>query len=115
VEEPESPGHLLTTSQVADRFQVTTWTVRKWVRDGKVPALKLSGKYVRFRPEDVERIVAEGVPDKDQIGEAIARRTTAAQGLPLKVDDQRTVGTLAEMFGPPDPQSGSGRKAGSDG
>jgi hypothetical protein len=36
-----------------------------------------------------------------KIGEAIVRRSTRAQALPLKVDDPRTVDTLAEMFGPP--------------
>jgi hypothetical protein len=36
-----------------------------------------------------------------KIGIAIARRTTRAQRLPLRVDDPRTVDALAEMLGPP--------------
>jgi excisionase family DNA binding protein len=70
-----SSGRLLTTAQVAERFQVDGWTVRRWVRQGKLPAIKLSGKYNRYRPEDVERIVAEGVPDKayDQIADVLVR------------------------------------------
>lgn len=36
-----------------------------------------------------------------QAGEELARRSTRAQGLPVKVADPRTVGTLAEMIGPP--------------
>ena len=35
-----------------------------------------------------------------KLAEAVARRTTKAQGLPLRIDDPRTVGKLAEMFGP---------------
>lgn len=34
-------------------------------------------------------------------GQELARRTTRAQRLPLKVDDPRTVAVVAEMFGPP--------------
>ena len=78
----ESTGHLLTTSQVAKRFQVDAQSVRKWVRQGKVPAIKLSGKYNRFRPEDIERIVAEGVPDKvyNQIADVLIREAMRRDG-----------------------------------
>jgi len=49
---------LITTSQVADRLQVDPSTVRKWVAKGLLKAVTLPGGHHRFRPEDVEALLA---------------------------------------------------------
>jgi excisionase family DNA binding protein len=52
---PDSPGErtvndteLLTVDQVADRLQIRPRTVKAWARQGRIPAVKLSAKVVRF-------------------------------------------------------------------
>lgn len=49
---------LLTTSQIADQLQVDPSTVRKWVAKGLLEAVTLPGGHHRFRPEDVEALLA---------------------------------------------------------
>ena len=44
---------LLTLDQLADRLHVRPRTVRAWVRQGRIPAVKLSPKVVRFDWEAV--------------------------------------------------------------
>ena len=39
---------LVTSTKLAERFGVTVGTVRKWVRQGKVPYVRLNGHTVRF-------------------------------------------------------------------
>lgn len=47
-------GHLLTAREVAEMIGVSTETLLRWTRTGKVPALHLPSGQVRFRPEAVE-------------------------------------------------------------
>tara|TARA_R110000751_G_scaffold286238_1_gene390639 strand:+ start:275 stop:490 length:216 start_codon:yes stop_codon:yes gene_type:complete len=48
------PAHL-TIQDLADRSQVHTTTVRRWLRDDKAPAHWRIGRVIRFRLADVER------------------------------------------------------------
>jgi excisionase family DNA binding protein len=41
-------------AQVAQRLGVTPYTVRKWIREGKLPATKLGYKTVRVSSADLE-------------------------------------------------------------
>lgn len=45
---------LLTPQQVAERLAVAPKTVRKWLRDGEIPGIKLSPKVWRVRQEKLE-------------------------------------------------------------
>ena len=58
-EEPKSsaPGSLLTFQAVADHCAVSIWTVRAWVDAGKLPVLRLPGRLVRVRPDDLTRFL----------------------------------------------------------
>lgn len=48
----------ITTSQVADKFHVSTSAVRKWVADGKLkPALATPGGHYRFRLDDIDALL----------------------------------------------------------
>ena len=39
---------LLTTNEIAEKFQVHPHTVREWTRTGKVPAIKISKTNYRY-------------------------------------------------------------------
>lgn len=51
----------LTTLQVAELFQVTEETVRRWIRSGDLPVLQLgTGRSgYRIRREDVDRFIQD--------------------------------------------------------
>ena len=48
-----SPEQLLTTTEVAELFQVCNKTIRNWVKRGLLPAVRPTEGVVRFRREDV--------------------------------------------------------------
>lgn len=50
---------LLTTAEVAARFNVTKETVQEWIRTGKMRAIK-AGREFRIMPEWVEEFIAAG-------------------------------------------------------
>lgn len=49
----ESLGKLVQFKEVAEHFDVSVLTVRNWVREKKIPFIKL-GKVYRFRIKDIE-------------------------------------------------------------
>jgi excisionase family DNA binding protein len=51
---------LLTVVQVAERLQLHPETIRRWVREGKLPAVKLGSDRAgfRIRESDVRRLTA---------------------------------------------------------
>jgi len=53
-------GQLMTIEEVSHRLRVTTATIRRWARDGKLKAIRLGGpwpeaKLLRFDSEEIER------------------------------------------------------------
>lgn len=55
-------GHvrLLDAGEVAAYLKVSEWTVRDWVRQGRIPHVKL-GRALRFRESDLESFVCARV------------------------------------------------------
>jgi excisionase family DNA binding protein len=57
------PGALedsfLTVAEVAEMLKLNQQTVRNWIDQGSLPALRV-GRRVRIRRSDLERILAEG-------------------------------------------------------
>jgi excisionase family DNA binding protein len=50
----------LTVAQVAERLQLHEETIRRWIRDGRLPVLDLGKKAgFRIRPADLEAFIAE--------------------------------------------------------
>lgn len=47
---------LLTTSEVAEQYRVSTMTVRRWVAAGELEGIRLPGRQLRFRRSDVEAL-----------------------------------------------------------
>jgi excisionase family DNA binding protein len=57
---------LLTVTQVAEEFQVTTQTIRNWIDGGALPAAKV-GRAFRVRREDVDAMLALARADSASI------------------------------------------------
>jgi excisionase family DNA binding protein len=47
-----------TVETVADRLGVSPWTVRSWIRQGRIPFAKV-GKRVLVRVDDIEALLAQ--------------------------------------------------------
>jgi excisionase family DNA binding protein len=47
-------GRLLTARHVAEHLGLTPETVLCWVRDGKLPAIRLPSGQIRFREADLD-------------------------------------------------------------
>ena len=52
-------GRLLTAREVASVLAVSTETVLRWTRAGKLPAIRLPGGAIRFREAEVEAWLEE--------------------------------------------------------
>lgn len=46
-----------TINEVKDILKVSLETVRRYVRRGKLPAIKLSGKYIRIAEKDLDEFL----------------------------------------------------------
>lgn len=49
---------LMTIGEVAEHLRLSRWTVRRYVRDGVLPASKI-GRFWRVRPQDLEKFIEE--------------------------------------------------------
>ena len=62
---------LLTTSEAATLLRVSDETLRRWVREHKVTAATLPGGTLRFKREDIDRMLGLGAtPDTATAGAA---------------------------------------------
>jgi excisionase family DNA binding protein len=55
----EKIEQLLTVEQVAEILQLSTVQVYRYLKDGRLPKVKLGRRAVRVRPEDLERFIEE--------------------------------------------------------
>lgn len=74
--DPDRPGPLLRAQEVAALLAVSIRTVRRLARSGKLASVAI-GSSLRFRPEDVENLIAQNL------------RETPTQGAPLRRGGQR--------------------------
>lgn len=56
---PESDETYLTVAEVAETLRLNQQTVRNWIDQGRLPALRI-GRRVRIKRSDFERILATG-------------------------------------------------------
>ena len=67
---------LLTVAQVADRLQVSEYTVREWLRTGRLRGHRLGGDKLgwRVRPSDLTQFIDAAANDRgEQPGEGRGR------------------------------------------
>jgi excisionase family DNA binding protein len=62
-------NQLLTSSQVAERLAISRATLYRLTGEGKLVPVRI-GRAVRFRPEDVDKLIEESLdkPDPDAWG-----------------------------------------------
>ena len=53
---------LLTTRQIAAYLQVSTETIRRWVKENKIPCHRMGSRFIRFRKEEVDKALKTRVP-----------------------------------------------------
>ena len=62
------PQPLLTLDEAAERLRTTSWTVRRWIREGKLVGTRIGGEW-RVDPVDLEEFIRKGKStqkEKDQ-------------------------------------------------
>lgn len=52
-------GELLTSAEVAELLRVSRSTVTRYARLGQLPVIRLPSGYLRFRREDIERLLRQ--------------------------------------------------------
>jgi excisionase family DNA binding protein len=52
-------GKLLTARSVADLIDVSPETILRWTRRGTLPAIRLPGGAIRYRPDELEIWLAD--------------------------------------------------------
>ena len=52
--------HLLTSSEVADLFRVSTKTVNRWAQAGLLPSFRTVGSQRRFRASEIRSLFSPG-------------------------------------------------------
>lgn len=57
---PKVETKLVTAEELAQRLEVKPCTIRKWSRQGKIPAVRISPKVVRFDAQAVMAILSKG-------------------------------------------------------
>lgn len=56
MDNPTQPD-LLTIPQVAERLQVSPWTIRAWIRDRELPHIRMGRRVIRVKREALEGFV----------------------------------------------------------
>jgi excisionase family DNA binding protein len=53
-----APAHLLTAAEVADRLNISLRTVRRLIKNGMLPIVRI-GRSVRIRPEALAALIGK--------------------------------------------------------
>lgn len=55
-------GELITADELANRLRIRPGTVRSWTREGKIPAVRLSAKVIRYDLGAVLELLTQDSP-----------------------------------------------------
>jgi len=83
-----------TAEELAERTQLTPYTVRKLAREGRIPVVKLGTgpkPRLRFDPAAVDQALAESAHD-------LVVRSTAESKVPEHVEDPATLSRVASLL-----------------
>jgi len=71
--------NLMTARELADMLGLSPETVLRWVRQGRLPAIRLPGGAIRFREGEVDQWLAErATPGRGVVEHPAGRRPTAS-------------------------------------
>jgi len=68
-DDSEQP-RLITTRELARRLGVTSNTIRKWTREGRIPCLRIGQKTLRFDATVVIKVLSQSQADRSEGGDA---------------------------------------------
>jgi excisionase family DNA binding protein len=68
-------GKLMTARSVADMFDVSPETILRWTRRGTLPAIRLPGGAIRYRPDELESWLADRATSLHRVRESDQRPT----------------------------------------
>ena len=70
---------LLTAREVAEQLGLSAETVLRWVRQAKLPAIRLPGGAIRFRADEIDQWLAErATPGRGSANHPDGRRPVAS-------------------------------------
>ncbi|MGH2493726.1 MAG: helix-turn-helix domain-containing protein [Ktedonobacteraceae bacterium] len=58
------PEELLTIEQVAERLQLHPDTIRRYIREKKLPSVRISGTVVRIKQSDLDKFIQKHYSDE---------------------------------------------------
>jgi excisionase family DNA binding protein len=61
---------LLTIEQVADKLQLHPDTIRRYIRERKLPSVRISATVVRIKQSDLDKFIQDRYSDKQEKGES---------------------------------------------
>jgi excisionase family DNA binding protein len=88
---------LLTVPQVAEQLQVTSQTIRNWIEQGVLPAVRV-GRAFRVRREDLDALLERASAESDSLATRRDVWTPTATSLP-RGHDQGTPVSVWEGVG----------------
>ena len=97
MDESDAPDTFLTVAEVAGILKLNQQTVRNWIDQGSLPALRV-GRRVRIRRSDFERILAEGYTGAANDAEATGGGSEQPSERPAQVAATKRAGPTAEDF-----------------
>ena len=62
-----TPPKLLTTRELAECLGLAPDTVRRWARTGRIPAIRVNARTIRFVLEEVENALRAGCPVEGEV------------------------------------------------
>lgn len=52
-------GALVTAEEMGEKLSLTAGTIKRWAIEGIIPYYKLSGRVIRFDPEEVDKALRQ--------------------------------------------------------
>jgi excisionase family DNA binding protein len=97
VDQSDAPDTFLTVAEVAGILKLNQQTVRNWIDQGSLPALRV-GRRVRIRRSDFERILSEGYTGAANDAEATGGESERPSERPAQAAATSRTGPTAEDF-----------------
>jgi len=108
VDQSDAPDTFLTVAEVAGILKLNQQTVRNWIDQGSLPALRV-GRRVRIRRSDFERILAEGYTGPSGESGGTAGTSGTAESGPAPSGGSAPSGGAARSGETPTPASATHR------